>query len=495
MATTTKLIAFDTDRIKDYVFATDALREIRGASAILDDLNRNVMPNIVRQFDPAMQQFYAHGGAGLFALDASRAGDAVMAVERAYRQHTAGAASVTGATIDVPSGFDLVEHNVRKLLGLLQLRLRRSKDCPPTALAVTSLPYIRTCDACSAFSATHSVSEYGRTRLLCNACEKRRQPSPGLWERLLESGLPEGHLPNDFSSLGDRSKPRGYIGLLYADGNGIGREIEKQETLSALGAFARGVDDAIYHATCDAVREHLNPSGGVLPFVPLLLGGDDLVMVTRAQSAIDVAITLAEKFGDHTKQSTRERLSISVGVVLARANFPFRTMLDLAESALRFAKREAASRKLADRGLINFLTVTSANHLDYEAFHNETLVSQPSPNGRKWSRSLRPYSPNNLRLLIETARQLQDAPRNKLHALAESVFLGHNQSVLEGLTILMRWRGDRKQGRKADQVKMIRELVDQSGPGDSVFPWCADGGEWRTPLLDLVEIFDFVKRR
>jgi GGDEF domain-containing protein len=495
MGTLTKLIAFDTDRIKDYVFATDALKEIRGASALLDNLNRKEMAEIIRRHDPEMQTFYAHGGAGLFAVDAARADEALIAVERAYRDGTGGAASVTGATMGLPPDFDFGKDSVRELVELLQLRLRLSKDRPAEALAVTALPHIRTCDACSQFPATHSVPEYGSTRLVCDACEKRRDTAPGVWERLSEKGVPHGDLPRDFSALGALSKPRGYIGLLYADGNGIGREMEEHATLAELAEFAGSVDEAIHQATCDAVREHLQPAGGTLPFVPLLLGGDDLVLVTRAQSAIDVAITLVERFREHTKQRTGRRLSISVGVVLARANFPFRTALDLAESALKFAKREGARRRLSDRSLINFLTVTSPNHLSYEAFQNETLRSQQPGSAREWNRSLRPYTPEALRHLVEVARDLHDAPRNKLHALAECVFLNHNQSVLEGLTILMRWRGDRQRGRKAEQVKALRDLVDQSGRGECVFPWCAEDNEWRTPLLDLVEVFDFVKRR
>jgi len=489
-----KLLAFDTDRIKDYVFATDALKEIRGASALLDDLNRNVMPDIVRQHDPEMQTVYAHGGAGLFVLSAKRAEDALVAVERAYRERTSGGASVTGATLQLTHGFEARTGSIREIFELLQLRLRLSKDTPLEALAITSLPHIRTCDACSQFPASLSVFEFGSTRLLCDACEKRRRTSPGVWERLSEKGAPEGDLPSDFSSLGAQSKPRGYIGLLYADGNGIGRELENQETLHTLAEFASSVDEGIHRATCDAASEHLQPTRGLLPFVPLFLGGDDLVMVTRAQSALDVAIALVERFGDHTEGRTGRRLSISVGVVLARASFPFRTMLDLAESALKFAKREGARRKLVDRGLINFLSVTSANHLDYETFHNEMLRWRPKGSASKWSRSLRPYTPRELRHLLDVARDLQDAPRNKLNALAECVFLSHNQSVLEGHTVLMRWRGDRQQGRKVAQVNTLRNLVDRSGGGQSMFPWRADNGEWRTPLLDLVEVFDFVER-
>ena len=45
-----KWIAFDTNRIKDYVFETGTLKEIRGASALLDRLNREKMPEIVLQY-------------------------------------------------------------------------------------------------------------------------------------------------------------------------------------------------------------------------------------------------------------------------------------------------------------------------------------------------------------------------------------------------------------------------------------------------------------
>ena len=43
------IVAFDTDQIKKYVFATDALKEIRGASALLDELNRIKMGEIVHK--------------------------------------------------------------------------------------------------------------------------------------------------------------------------------------------------------------------------------------------------------------------------------------------------------------------------------------------------------------------------------------------------------------------------------------------------------------
>jgi hypothetical protein len=225
----------------------------------------------------------------------------------------------------------------------------------------------------------------------------------------------------------------------------------------------------------------------------LLLGGDDLVMVTRTQSAIDMAITLLNKFREHTQQSLGLPLTLSVGVVLAHKNFPFRVMLDIAETALKFAKREGARQRLADRSLINYLTITSANHLDFKSYYAETLKHQPDPQGPKWLRSLRPYTPAKLSELVAVARSLSNAPRSRLQALGECVFLEHNQSVMECLTVLERWRNGAQEGQRAEQVRAVKSLVHNAGAGAPLYPWNGDAHEWRTPILDLVELFDFVK--
>src|SRR5579883_487790 len=48
------LIAFDTDHIKGYVFGTDRLKEIRGASSRLDYLNRITMKALGDQLGPGV---------------------------------------------------------------------------------------------------------------------------------------------------------------------------------------------------------------------------------------------------------------------------------------------------------------------------------------------------------------------------------------------------------------------------------------------------------
>lgn len=524
-----KLVAFDTNQIKSYVFATDTLKEITGASALLDQLNREVMPAVVKEFDKNAETIYANGGGGLFLVSSDVAEKVVSTVERMYREKSGNAASVTGITLDLPDDFDLKKDlQNQNILRLLQLRLRQAKDCPPPALAISTLPNMRHCDDCAEFPSYTSILEYGVTRLLCKACHLRRESKPLVWERLASKCSLKGILPQRFSELSEHSKPSDYIGLIYADGNNFGKQIESLKTLEQLRSFALATDNAIYQATGDAIKEHLEPVNGLLPCVPLLLGGDDLVMVTTAQSAIKIAISLAEKFREImgkeifriTNDKSTQAPTLSASVILAHSKFPFRSMLDIAESALKFTKREAAKRKLSDRSLINFLVITSANHLDFNKYYSETLKYQPSPQSPKWLRSLRPYSPSDLRKLIETAVILKDAPRNKLQALAKSVFLSHNQSILEASSILMRWFGSSerriklgdsgktgysptpnptpnpkpsKEATKSEQFNALMRLIYQSSLTTPTFPWSGNKIEWRTGLLDLVELFDFVK--
>src|SRR5437660_9412487 len=86
------LVALDTNHIKQYVFATDKLKEIRGASSILDRLNREEMDSIVRQEDPGAKTIYANGGSGLFLVASDKADDIRKHIHREFHRNTVGGA-------------------------------------------------------------------------------------------------------------------------------------------------------------------------------------------------------------------------------------------------------------------------------------------------------------------------------------------------------------------------------------------------------------------
>src|SRR5437588_5724025 len=130
------LIAFDTDHIKGYVFGTNRLKEIRGASSILDRLNREQTVEIAKGFKAS--PIYAHGGSALFIVDSDRAELLGKAVQKLYHEETGGGASITYAIQPIPD-YDKQEDimKVKELNGnitmadvlkLLRLRIRQAKD-------------------------------------------------------------------------------------------------------------------------------------------------------------------------------------------------------------------------------------------------------------------------------------------------------------------------------------------------------------------------------
>lgn len=548
------LVALDTDHIKQYVFPTDKLREIRGASSILDRLNRDTMKETASQAGGRL--VYANGGSGLFVIASDKAEEFGQAMQRAYREQTKGAGSITYAAQALPEDFPETEPELRDAripveLELLRYQLQKAKNRSEEFVAVPSHPFMHMCDACGIRYAEgkdksdeQDPGEQGN--LYCLSClEKRRedrriktslqnypytQQSTGkrrirspLWDQVIglllkkEYSIPDGtERPNDFNDFQQFVGAKGYLGLIYADGNGMGAKMEHFSTLRERHDFADQVDRAVYEAVCEAIQTHLSvekwnrPGAETLfPFDLLLLGGDDVLMVTPASVAMDVAGTIAKRFHELTdKQHT-----LSIGVVLAPVKYPFGQLEDLAEETLKYAKTEGAKRsKESAYGdtFINFMTVTGSISQDfkkvYASLHEKD--GSVSVNGHRkrvqFYATLRPYTVEQLEEMLRIIREGKGKAlgRTKLHQVREAVLkMNLTSSVTEGLGVLRNWR-TRQQEFVLDHVYTLgghyqERYRDEKRPETLfprvTFPWFADGDDtYRTSLLDFVELYDFV---
>ncbi|MBX5452194.1 MAG: hypothetical protein IRZ24_19180, partial [Thermogemmatispora sp.] len=567
----------------------DRLREIRGASSILDRLNREIMGAIARDLDPNAQVVYANGGSGLFLLAEDKAEEFVRRVQAKYREETRGGATVTGAVQRLPAELteqDLEQANLHQQLDLLRYKLRRAKECPPAIVALPSHPLLQLCDSCGLAYATGQSpwrEPRGEEQRYCSVClQKRREDaqikksiermaarpqevSPGsdeeakravLWANLiyrlnriapdyfLEDGKPiVPKRPRDIDTLcfvasAGRGSIRDYLGLIYADGNGMGSRIEKLSTLGEIEKFARSIDDAIYKALASAVARYLSPvhvsgllaeedeengqaeqggqpqkDGYFFPFDVLLLGGDDLMLLTSGDRALSVALEVARVFRAeaHEQQGT-----LSVGVVFAPLKYPFGLLHDLAENALRFAKKQARLDQWRDAGdgddtRINFLVVAGASTHEFDYLY-KTAYCRHEANA-EFRATLRPYRLPELEDLLQAIREAKRLgfPRSKLHQLREAILkMNRTSTVLEALAAL---QGCRDQEREFllrwlygfNQRYLLQNGQPAKGAGNIqgfprvIFPWShlqAPGQSGReiylTPLLDLVELYDFV---
>jgi len=497
------LLSYDIASIQRYVFATDGLREIRGASALVDRLNRDILAERVRAKDPSAEEIFAGGGSGLLEVDSARVGEADAALQKACREETESAALHTAHVEYAPGSPGRFPEAFRTL----HAKLRLAKSKTPEWVSLPSHSLIRTCDCCGDFYASEDDPDQKpgqRTDMVCRACalkvaedhqiKKRfavsRKTLPGLWGRIAR------HLPEDVS-FADYKRPREIddltgdrdLALLYADGDGMSDLFGACSSTADVQTKSRGVEQALLLATAQGLGDILRGyEGEYLPFDVLLLGGDDLVIAVQAQYAFRLAIDLLRTFPAEGLRLTGHALSLSVGIAVAHPHYPIRALLDLSHGgALRYAKRERYLRSLrgdmAGQGIINHIVVGNLSHTDFSAYMKEELTGQ-TDTGVRIRRTLRPYTAAELENLLDVCRTLRQLPRTKLEALRATAFMTRNQGTLEGLGALARLRDSLR-------TEVLQSFSRLSAGETAGFPWFERDRQLVNPWADIAELADY----
>jgi hypothetical protein len=405
-------------------------------------------------------------------------------------------------------------------------------------LAVPSHALLRHCEACGVNYAEDMLpdpeSPSEQQELLCYACIAKRKEDRTVKNRMKERALEElnsdrtlwGRIlrtlygsklaslssipkrPEDFDAIGNPSSSKNYLGLIYADANGMGKAMADKENLRAVEKFARQVDNAVFEAMGTALKEHFSLDVETFPFDILLVGGDDIVMVTPAQKAIQVAHRLAERFQEIMPPHT-----LSVGVVLAPVKYPFNLQYQLVNEVIKAAKMgdaayDASTGSSHEESYINFVAVTGNTSLNYAKVYAGMTNIPEGHEGDGFFATMRPYPLLRFGWLI---KQLQEGNRRglgrtKLHQLREAILKkNRTTTILESLMILGNWRKSGKREGETD-AEFIKNMVneydkreDQVKRQETLFPWYLDRKKstakmdaYSTPLLDFVELYDFV---
>lgn len=366
------VIVIDTPSIKKYVFSTDPLNEIRGASARLDWLNRSEMERCLKEY-PGMERVekvYANGGSAQFLVhscDAITIKAACASMVRYIREQTGGEVGVVYGI--APFAGDV---SYREATRMARFQLRCQRDFATFHRSASLIPIMMGCESNPDLPATHisregdilSKSSYEKAE------EGRNTRHYGLWSGWMKHLADMGPWPAEkywqelrcerTTEIGDRSSWDGYLGVVYADGNAMGKFVQAIDDSKIFHQFSRIIDESIREACFAAldqilkpeinkVRETFEEQGPLEPLAAdiLLLGGDDLLVAVPADRALDFALIVTNGFERLTKEKIAdlpatearffgdllesEGFTISCGVAVARSNYPFYLALDLAE--------------------------------------------------------------------------------------------------------------------------------------------------------------------
>jgi hypothetical protein len=491
------LAVVDTVKIHDYVFSATELSQIRGASQLLSDCTNERWRSQIRRLKG--REIFCSGGNALALFDdADSAWEFCRQAETilARRTITARAASHVepGEEGEIFPGRGAGCWKQRALD-----RLNEVKQAATAPVWGEPNPYVRFCDFCGVRGAERGRTKGGRWRWLCRSCaakeprgENIRGPRSYWLDRFTRLyGAPAVRPPKDLNALGETAKPRGYLALVYLDINRLGTILDRAGSTDEYRAVSDAVSYAVERSIYDALRPRWGESEATALFEIFLIGGDDAVLALPAQFAADFVEQFFKNFDGNFPRKLGEQWGpqyaaspprVSVGILYAHSHFPASMAIDLADGLMRGAKKKAwlAEREAVEAGL----DYRGSHMIDYMAVTNalekspEDLRKELRQGGVAHMR--RPLDRDEFARMRSLCERMKGIPRSKIAALYDLMLEGEHQSKLDYCYWLTRLEGKTR--------TQFQEEAAEWGIFEAPFD-----RQWSSPILDAVELLDFVR--
>ncbi|MDZ7292234.1 MAG: hypothetical protein ONB42_20055 [candidate division KSB1 bacterium] len=507
------LVSFDTDHIKEYLFATNRLKEIRGASALLAWLDDRRRDFLAQKCGKDNLIYSAGGSASVLVENQNQADQLIAEVERDFGHRTQ-SASITGTLLkpyepfsQEQIGADQKKFGARMQAARIKLNMRKMQRAEVNSIPVQ--PYFRLCNSCGQYPATRR-SRHDSADLLCWSCDRKRRWGERsrlsffykfasyVQETKHDTTWKAKFIPNDLGDIGDVSVPNGYVGYLTLDGNRMGEQFEKLLEKQRYQIFSEELAKLTKEITFDALYEYTRRHTGTVPFEIVLIGGDDIKLFTAADIAVPVARYIISEFETRSKVllqkiglAAEKGCTMAAGVVLCHSNFPIPALVDIGEELLKSAKRLCAEHKYAESAIDFEVITSSAADLD--------IARAQVPHNK-------PYTLSQIDRLLHYAQQLREKeiPHTQLQMVYDAC---HHSKVMgtkvEGTMALLHTLGRLRQREQREVLKrFLIEFSEMDVAKATHWPWIMVHKEkeqpetplmLKTALVDLIDLYEFTR--
>ena len=386
MTTYTHLVVSDTNNVIDYIYASTRYKFIRGASALLDDLNTTSVKKLPSQYNGRLLST----GGGETRVLFTNSHDA-----KSYEEHLKQAyidatdfVTLTTTVVERLDENEKIAHWLTRAEKQLRYHeIRFGKKAIPQVLVA---PIMKRCESCHSkaaeFNKTFQYEAEKVTLAICNGCKLKLEQTEKLEAHAKNSdstildtessGLSDVHkiLVNENPNENPWKKtndPLNYpkIGFVYADGKGIGtlfKSIQENEMDDEVFIKDYSEKSAYIHTSLvqAAAKAHTQlKAENFEGFQDInihyaLIGGDDLAAIMPAQLAPRYTQYLLENFKKITadrKEYTKTGFELAAGVVITKKSFPLYKLFHLAYDLMYDTKSSN------DHGSFDFEVVLDSN--------------------------------------------------------------------------------------------------------------------------------------
>lgn len=347
MAESKYLYGASVQGIQGFIFRTNELKDIVGASELVEDI-------CTEMFKPfAKNGKLVVNAAGNVKCIYSTREDCELAV-RAFPKtvmEKAPGITISQAVVELLPDESNFEEQVEEL----ERRLHVQRNKPQRSATYGTMAMLRSRK--TGLPAVTSVKEKDKKDLdyLDEATVAKRRysrpdhPENSTLELAKKSfGNEELSYKSVAFNIEDLTDKNDWIAIIHADGNGLGQIVAtKNKKPGELKDFSEKLDAATIKAAQQAHDDIIKsvdykPTNDVVPFRPVVLGGDDMTVICRASLAMRYATSYIRHFEENTRKNGEENaLTACAGIAYMKSSYPFHYGYRLAEALCEEAKKDA----------------------------------------------------------------------------------------------------------------------------------------------------------
>lgn len=383
MATTEKyLYGAAVQGIQSFIFQTNKLREIVGASELVEEICTTKFASLVYNekdlnCEKAKEKLKADKNAILFAagnvkyiFESKEACEKVVRVFPKEVSEFAPGVTVSQAVVKMEGEFEKFEDAVNELEK--RLRTQRNKPMQSQTLGLmgilrsrqSGLPVVKITHVKNNEEHWDAAKLAKLKRAEYSGADTKVEDRESTQELCKKAfGLKYISNRNIAHDIEDLAKNNDWIAVMHADGNGLGQIVQKiGKDADTFRRFSQLLDEATTLAAVKAyevVKDDFNNSESekdFIPIRPIVLGGDDLTVVCRADLALKYTETFIREFENQTngllgkmitdnnvfeKGDIKDRLTACAGIAYVKSSYPFYYAYELAETLCTTAKKDA----------------------------------------------------------------------------------------------------------------------------------------------------------
>lgn len=380
--------------IQGFIFETSKLKEMVGGSELVENICSEWFDKVSGGKGENIQK-----AAGNIRHIFENEGDCQAVVKSFPKRVVENAPGITISQAVVKFGGDGSLQNAMDELEK-RLKIQRNRQFRPAEIGLMAVAR----SPRTGKPAVDYKDEGGKARSAgCRVKQEAGKPESS--SRLIDKlgyGNEKWNFPYNFEEMTDE-KVCDWLAVIHADGNSLGKllqtmggSINSDEDLKvARSEFSKALDTATCAAAKEAFDEIIKPEKkgdkGKYPLRPVILGGDDLTVVCRADLALPFAKAFLLAFKERSKENLAglvakfklndfsEGLTACAGIAFMKDSYPFHYGIDMAETLCRQAKK--AAKKVNETNVpstLSFYKIQSSFITDYDDIVERVLTATDS---------------------------------------------------------------------------------------------------------------------